>query len=62
MSAVKHGFSGCARFKTNKWHCYNEIGLINITKYDDTRKVCENGRLMKVLGEFMKYVKETGRS
>ena len=49
-------------FKTSKWHRYDETGLIDVTEYEDTRKACEDGRLMKVLGEFMKYVKETGRS
>lgn len=45
----------------DKWNHYDETGLIDVTDYEDVKKARHDGRLEKIVDEFLEYREETGR-
>jgi hypothetical protein len=49
------------RVPVDKWNHYEETGLIEVTDYEDVKKALHDGRLEKIVDEFLEHREETGR-
>jgi len=44
-----------------KWYHYDEPDIIDVTSIEDIEKAFDDGRIGRIIDEYIKYVKETGR-
>jgi len=44
-----------------KWYHYDEPDIIDVTSIKDIKKALNDGRIDRIIDEYIKYVKETGR-